>query len=155
MLAPHIGLTGPVPRTTSYEDVGGPFFLDKAGDTPDPIIDDQSLWIATPAGLIVCTGCCHAGLINTLQYIQNISGISRVRAIIGGFHLVNADSTRLHRTVEALHRIGPERLIPCHCTGSGAIDVLQAAFGDIVTPCRSGDVFHFEAERSLASGDGR
>jgi 7,8-dihydropterin-6-yl-methyl-4-(beta-D-ribofuranosyl)aminobenzene 5'-phosphate synthase len=154
-LTTHIGVTGPVPRATSFEDVGGPFFLDKAGTEPDPIVDDQSLWIATPEGLIVCAGCCHAGLINTLRYIQAVSGVSRVRAVIGGFHLVNADSTRLHRTIEALRQIGPARLIPCHCTGPGAIDALQAALGDIVTSCRSGDAFHFKAKRSFADSNGK
>ena len=146
MLTPHIGVTGPVPRETAFEDVGGPFFLDKAGGGPDPIVDDQTLWIATAAGLVICAGCCHAGLINTLRHIQSVSGIDRVRAVIGGFHLVHADDNRLRRTVEALHQIGPERLIPCHCTGRGAIDVLRAAFGDAVESCRSGDVFRFEAE---------
>lgn len=146
MLAPHIGVTGPVARDTSFEDVGGPFFLDERGQKPDPIVDDQALWIATPAGLVICAGCCHSGLINTLRHIQNVSGVSRIRAVIGGFHLVNADANRLLRTVDALHQIKPEHLVPCHCTGRGAIDVLREAFGDAVRQCRCGSVFRFEIE---------
>ena len=146
MLTPQIGVTGPVVRDTSFEDIGEPFFLDEQGEQPDLLLDDQTLWIATPTGLIVCAGCCHAGLVNTLHYIQSVSGISQVRAIIGGFHLVGADDNRLRRTIEALHRIGPEKLIPCHCTGRAAINALQKAFGDIIWPCRSSDVFRFEAK---------
>jgi len=146
MLTPHIGVTGPVARETSFEDVGGPFFLDTLEKEPDPIIDDQALWIATQAGLVVCAGCCHAGVINTLRYVQQISGIERVHAVIGGFHLLNADDDRLRHTVDALRRIGPEQLIPCHCTGRGAIDVLRNALGARVRPCRSGDVFRFKVQ---------
>lgn len=111
-LAPGIGITGPIPRTTSYEDTGGPFFLDAAGQLPDPITDDLSLWLETPQGLVVCTGCCHAGLVNTLNHICAVSGDSRIRAIIGGLHLLNADETRLATTIEALRTFNPGLIVP-------------------------------------------
>ena len=146
MLTPHIGVTGPIARDTSFEDIGGPFFLDGDGAEPDPIVDDQALWIGTPTGLVVCAGCCHSGLINTLQQIQAISGIRRIRAVIGGFHLVNANADRLHQTISALRQIAPERLIPCHCTGPHAMDVLRDAFAEHMSDCHSGAVFRFASE---------
>ncbi len=94
-LAGTIGLSGPIPRQTVYEDTGGPFFLDTGGHRPDPIDDDLALWIDTPTGLVVCVGCAHAGLVNTLLHVQRLNGGRRVRAVIGGFHLVNADERRI------------------------------------------------------------
>jgi 7,8-dihydropterin-6-yl-methyl-4-(beta-D-ribofuranosyl)aminobenzene 5'-phosphate synthase len=66
MLSENIGLTGPIPRQTTFEDTGGAFFLDPEARHADPIEDDLALWIKTDEGLVVCVGCCHAGIINTL-----------------------------------------------------------------------------------------
>lgn len=137
MLAPGIGVTGFIPRKTTFEDTGGPFFLDPRAQRPDPIEDDQALWIQTSEGLIVCLGCCHAGLINTLEYIQELSGSTQIRAIIGGLHLGAASPKRLENTISALHTIQPQLLVPCHCTGQAAMDRLQA---DMNCPVRIGHV---------------
>jgi 7,8-dihydropterin-6-yl-methyl-4-(beta-D-ribofuranosyl)aminobenzene 5'-phosphate synthase len=145
-IAPQVGVTGPIARATEFEDVGGPFFLDDAGETPDPITDDQALWMETAGGLVVCVGCCHAGLINTLQAVRRASGISRIRAVIGGFHLLHAGEDRLERTLDALGSLAPQTLIPCHCTGSEALRCLQEAFGEGVLPCCSGTQFLLTSE---------
>jgi 7,8-dihydropterin-6-yl-methyl-4-(beta-D-ribofuranosyl)aminobenzene 5'-phosphate synthase len=140
-LGTDIGLTGPIPRPSSFEDPGGPFFLDPAGRFPDAIDDELALWIGTPAGLIVCVGCAHAGLINTLHLARQQSGINRIAAVIGGFHLGAAAATRIVQTVETLHDFAPQRLVPCHCTGRRAIQALQSAFGDRVAEGFAGDVW--------------
>jgi 7,8-dihydropterin-6-yl-methyl-4-(beta-D-ribofuranosyl)aminobenzene 5'-phosphate synthase len=142
--APFVGVTGPIVRRTSFEHTSGPFFLDEAGQRPDPIVDDQALWIATPKGLIVCVGCCHAGLVNTLDQVRRLSGTLEIRAVIGGLHLMHADSERLRQTIEALRAVGPDLLVPCHCTGSRAVARLQEALGGRVAPCRSGATFRFD-----------
>ncbi|MBN1866781.1 MBL fold metallo-hydrolase [Candidatus Sumerlaeota bacterium] len=142
-LSDKIGLTGPVPRETDFEDAGGPFYLDPDGERPDPIEDDQSLWISTPEGLIVCLGCCHAGLVNTLDHIVRITGESRIRAIIGGMHLLNADARRLEATVAALRSFSPNWVFPCHCTGEPAVQSLKTALGSRVVPARSGEKYEF------------
>ena len=138
-----VGVTGTIARATSFEDTGGPFFLDAGGRTSDPIMDDQALWIDTGDGLVVCVGCCHAGLINTLHAVQRASGTSRLRAVIGGFHLLNASVDRLGQTLNALRSIAPEMLVPCHCTGDPAVRQLQERFGDRVSVGRSGMTFRF------------
>ncbi len=142
-ITPDVTVTGPIPRRNNFEDTGGPFFLDEEGQRPDPITDDQALWIDTPDGVIVCLGCSHAGLINTLEAIQEAAGTSNIRAVIGGFHLVNANEMRLGRTIEALESISPQTLIPCHCTGSGAVDLMRNAFSRSVSACRAGMIFRF------------
>ena len=133
-----VGVTGTIARATSFEDTGGPFFLDAQGQTSDPIMDDQALWIDTGEGLLVCVGCCHAGLINTLHAVQRASGTARIRAVIGGFHLLNASADRLGQTLHALRSIAPEMLVACHCTGDPAVRQLQERFGDRVSVGRCG-----------------
>jgi len=142
-LAPGIGLTGSIPRDSFFEDSGGPFFRDAEGLEKDLFEDDQALWIRGPEGLVVCTGCCHAGLINTLEAARSLSGVPEIRAVIGGFHLLYADEERLGRTLDALDLLSPTRLVPCHCTGEAAVRALEGRFGGRVTAGRSGSILEF------------
>ncbi len=131
-LRPGIGITGPVPRHSSLEDTGGPFYLDDEKTQPDPITDDLSLWFETADGLVILTGCCHSGLVNTVRHAQRISGTNRIHGIIGGLHLLNAAPDRLEATLTFLRDCAPDFLLPCHCTGAHIIDRLRAEFGDTV-----------------------
>ena len=131
-LRPGIGITGPVPRNSTFEDTGGPFYLDPDKAQADPITDDLSLWFETSDGLVVLTGCCHSGLVNTVRQAQRISGVTRIRGIIGGLHLLNAGPERLDATIAFLHECAPDFLLPCHCTGAQVIERLHAEFGDAV-----------------------
>jgi 7,8-dihydropterin-6-yl-methyl-4-(beta-D-ribofuranosyl)aminobenzene 5'-phosphate synthase len=123
-----------VPRVTAYEDTGGPFFLDEAGKHADAIADDLSFWIRTRAGLVLCLGCCHAGVVNTLRHAVELSGEPRVLAVIGGMHLLHASQGRLDQTAEALEACGVSYLYPCHCTGEGAVSELRSRLGASVQP---------------------
>ena len=120
-----VGITGPVPRKTDFENTGGPFFLDPKGERQDLIEDDLALWIRTDAGLVVCVGCCHAGLVNTLRYLMDLTGERRIHTLIGGFHLSNANEDRLERTVAQLRLYHINQIIPCHCTGESAVEYLK------------------------------
>ncbi|MDD2337654.1 MAG: hypothetical protein PHD01_13875, partial [Geobacteraceae bacterium] len=71
------------------------------------------------------------------------SGASVVRAVIGGFHLLNADDRRLESTIRAIQALSPELIVPCHCTGSQAVETLKKAFGARVTAGFSGITFEF------------
>lgn len=138
-----IGLSCPIARQTPYEDTGGPFYLDPEGSRADPISDDLALWIRTGEGLVVCVGCSHAGLINTLNQIRRLEPGQPIRAVIGGFHLVAASEERLRRTAAALRDLAPGCVMPCHCTGDAAADYLKAALGEMVQPARAGMTFRF------------
>lgn len=133
-VAPGVWLTGPVPRRTTCEDTGGPFFLDAAGSCPDDIMDDMSLWFEADEGLVVCLGCCHSGIINTLRYISELTPGRVISTVIGGMHLLNASTARYVFTANALKGYSLRRLIPCHCTGDGAYAHLAAELGDVVQP---------------------
>lgn len=138
-----MGIATSIERVTAFEDTGGPFFLDTFGRSPDPIDDDLALWIRTDDGLVVLVGCCHAGIVNTLDRVCRDAGERRVRAVIGGFHLLHAGEERLERTVDALEAVGPQLIVPCHCTGEAAVGALRDSFGRRVKVGRSGMVFRF------------
>jgi 7,8-dihydropterin-6-yl-methyl-4-(beta-D-ribofuranosyl)aminobenzene 5'-phosphate synthase len=131
-ISDHVWLTGPVPRGTNYEDTGGPFFKDADGSYPDGIPDDLSFWIETGEGLVVCLGCCHSGVVNTLNYITAVSGQRRVRCVMGGMHLKQASQERLERTSAALKGYNIANVVPCHCTGEDAARLLKDALGETV-----------------------
>jgi len=133
-------LTGPVPRTTTFEDTGGPFFLDPACRTPDPMTDDQAAFLPTPAGTVVILGCAHAGVINTLRYIRSLTADARVHTVLGGMHLGSAGPERMDRTVAELRALDVLRLIPCHCTGLPATARFCTDFPKRCQPCRTGSV---------------
>lgn len=137
-LGDHVWLTGGVPRETAYEDTGGPFFLDEAGRHTDGIPDDQSLWIQTSAGLVICLGCCHAGVINTVRYIVEKARDGRIIALLGGMHLLQASEERLKRTAEALKEYAIPHVFPCHCTGDAACAYLAERLGSSVQPGYAG-----------------
>jgi 7,8-dihydropterin-6-yl-methyl-4-(beta-D-ribofuranosyl)aminobenzene 5'-phosphate synthase len=129
-LSNDIGLTGPIQRKNNIENTDGPFFLDLQGLRRDIIKDDLALWLNTSHGLVVVVGCSHSGLINTLEQVQKLSGRSTIRAVIGGFHLLEANTTRINWTINALKEMMPDLIVPCHCTGSNAINAFIEAFGN-------------------------
>lgn len=131
-IAEGVWLTGPVPRRTDFEDVGGPFFRDDAGRTPDDIPDDLSLWIDMPDGIVACLGCCHAGVINTMNYISGMTEGRPIASVIGGMHLLHASNARYSFTAAALKEYSMRLLIPCHCTGGDACEYLAKKLGSIV-----------------------
>ncbi len=140
-LSDRIGLTGPIPRETRFEDTGGPFFLDAQGTQPDPIDDDMALWIETENGLVVCTGCCHAGLVNTLRWVQEQRPGLPFLSVIGGLHLAAASEDRMRRTTAALRAMDIRQLVPLHCTGEAAVAQLHEALGErVVTTGMAGAV---------------
>ena len=136
-----VGITGPVPRISAREDTGGPFYLESSAMNDDLIEDDQSMWFETDEGIVILLGCCHSGLVNTVDYIRSISGKDRIRGIIGGMHLVNADEARLSFTFDAMKEWDPEFLVPCHCTGEEQTASMVDAIGDdTVWPGHAGKV---------------
>jgi len=157
-------VTGPVPRATDFEDTGGPFFLDAACSKPDPLADDQSLFFETKEGMVVLLGCAHSGVINTLQYIGELSAGKPIRAVIGGMHLVSASPERVARTIEEFRRLDLRLLAPCHCTGMAATVALWNAFPGQCSMCHVGTTFDFDAistqpseipQQEIVSGDKR
>lgn len=114
-------VSGEVARTTEFE-TGFPIhYAKKNGDwNPDPLINDDQCLILNVRnkGLVIVTGCGHAGIINTIRNAQNISGIKQIYAVIGGFHLTGALFEPIIKpTIGELTKIAPSLIVPGHCTG--------------------------------------
>jgi len=97
---------------------------------PDPLADDQSIFIKTEKGLVAVLGCAHRGIINHLMRGQELTGIERVYAVIGGTHLGPASRDRIDKTIRELKRMDVQLLAASHCTGLKAASALEHAFGD-------------------------
>lgn len=141
-IAPGLVVTGAIPRRTDFEDTGGPFFVDEACTQSDPVLDDQALLIRTTQGLVVIMGCCHAGVVNTLNYAAELMGGCQIRAAVGGLHLIRAPKQRLKRTADYIKRIGVRTIAPCHCTGFEATAYLQNHVGAGVLALHAGLKLH-------------
>jgi len=112
-----VALTGEIPRDTNFETTGGSFYFDRDGKRTDAIVDDMALWVNSSKGLVICIGCCHAGIINTINHIKAVSGIEKIHTLIGGLHLRDVTEQRLQKTIDLLQQEKIENIITCHCTG--------------------------------------
>ena len=104
---------------TTYEKVP-PSLLVKRGDAivVDSFPGEQAMAFNVKGkGLVVLSSCAHAGIINTVKHVQNMTGIEKVYAVVGGFHLVNAPQTVIDSTVADMKIINPDFIVPAHCTG--------------------------------------
>lgn len=139
--------TGPIPRMTGWEDVGGAFYLDAEGRQPDTLPDDQSLYFESVEGTVVILGCAHAGVINTLHYIAGLTGQRHIHVVMGGMHLGNASPQRIEKTIAALRTFDVEHIALAHCTGSMAAARLIEALPNRVSVCQTGWQRHFTLTR--------
>lgn len=135
---PGIHVTGEIPRRHAIEDTGGPFYQNSERTQKDELPDDQALFIETPEGLIVLLGCGHSGVINTLEYIQQISGGKPIHAVMGGMHLLRVSRKRLAFTGDHLQRLAIRYLAPNHCTGLDAVCYFKNRFPDAFHESRVG-----------------
>jgi 7,8-dihydropterin-6-yl-methyl-4-(beta-D-ribofuranosyl)aminobenzene 5'-phosphate synthase len=123
-LGPGCWTTGTVPRR-SFEGASGSStraYREGEAFLSDHLEDDQSIAIHVRGkGLVVVSGCAHAGIVNTVRYAREISGVERVWAILGGFHLAPAEDDEIERTIEAIAELEPHVVVPSHCTGFRAM----------------------------------
>jgi 7,8-dihydropterin-6-yl-methyl-4-(beta-D-ribofuranosyl)aminobenzene 5'-phosphate synthase len=130
MLAPGVWLTGPVARRFPERNwPKGMRLVARDGTVEDTIPEDQSLVVDTGDGLVVVTGCGHAGVGNILaQALETVPGVP-VRAIVGGLHLLDADETSLAWTAGRMREAGVGHILGAHCTGLEAVYRLRALLG--------------------------
>jgi len=108
-IAPGIFLSGEIPLAPGAAP-GEPFLTVRKmlKLRPDLFVDEQFLLVETGGGLVMINGCCHSGLINSLRHIRSIRPGSRIRAIVGGFHLRSASPRELERIAADLEEYGLE-----------------------------------------------
>jgi 7,8-dihydropterin-6-yl-methyl-4-(beta-D-ribofuranosyl)aminobenzene 5'-phosphate synthase len=149
LLAGSVLITGEVDRTTEFER-GLPFHeaWQRERWEPDPlIVDDQALVVHVRGrGLVVITGCGHAGAVNIARHAMRLTGVPRLHAFIGGFHLSGpAFEPVIEPTVDAFVGLAPDLVVPAHCTGWKAAHRLAAAMPAAFIPNAVGTSYTLSA----------
>ena len=122
-------LSGEIPRFTDFEQIDNAL-VNKEGlqFVQDQIPDDLSLFYESEKGLVILFGCAHAGLVNIVEHAKKVTGIDKVRAIVGGTHLGPASPEQKEETIDYLKKLNLEVLAPNHCTGLPMVGRLAAEF---------------------------
>ena len=140
-------VTGEVPRTTGYEPGFPPQQAWLGGSwEPDPLVlDDQALIVdIKDKGLVVITGCGHAGVINMCRYARRLTGDRPLHAVMGGFHLNGPlFEPLIPRVLDDFAALAPSFIVPAHCTGWRAQHAIGRRFGEAFVPNTVGTNFEF------------
>jgi 7,8-dihydropterin-6-yl-methyl-4-(beta-D-ribofuranosyl)aminobenzene 5'-phosphate synthase len=117
---------GEIPRINEFESQTTPYVLE--GGAEDFVIDDSGLACITDKGLVVVSGCAHSGICNMIEHAINVTGVSEIRAVLGGFHLSRIDY-RTGATIDYLKRRNVKQVLPSHCTMEPALSAFYKTFG--------------------------
>ena len=129
---------GEISRLTNFESLTTPFELENGDD--DFNTDDSALTAIINDELIVITGCSHSGICNIVEHAKKITGISKVKAVIGGFHL-KYQNLQTQKTVDYFKSNKVEKLFPSHCTELPALTTFYESFK--IEQVKTGMVFEF------------
>lgn len=133
LLEDTILFLGEIPRSTDFE-TGWPLphCQQDGKEVWDAIEDDTSIVInLKDKGLVILSGCAHAGIINTVHHAVKVTGVNKIHAVMGGFHLSGPFfEPIIDRTTKELQKINPAYIIPTHCTGRKAIMEMEKRMPD-------------------------
>ena len=152
-IAPGITVFRNFPQVTAYEEYNPDFFyqeedpscgpygrcVDSMSYHPDIFEDELAVALDTDDGLFVIVGCSHPGIVNILTAISERTG-KKICGLIGGTHLMDADETRVKKTIGDFKKFGVKTLGVSHCTGDGNIEILKDSFGDSFMENYTGNV---------------
>lgn len=141
----YLMVTGEVPRKNKFEK--NPHFRKVTNNhwRDDEVDDDLSMIIdVNQESFFLLCGCCHAGLINTLEKVKELTGKTKCYGVMGGLHLVGASQERIDFTIAELKKWNPEVIIPLHCSGREAMYQLKSHFPEKTKLLNCGDSFTFD-----------
>jgi 7,8-dihydropterin-6-yl-methyl-4-(beta-D-ribofuranosyl)aminobenzene 5'-phosphate synthase len=131
-IVPGAYLSGKIEMVTEYEK-GQPPLVIKRGDQfqQDFFIGEQAvIFNVRGKGLVVASGCAHRGIVNAVKQAQKITGIEKVHAVLGGFHLTGSKPEIIQRTIADIQAVRPDYIVPTHCTGFPAITAFAREMPD-------------------------
>jgi len=147
----RVMISGEIPRVTKFEKGFSLQYKEKDNENdliPDPLVcDDQALIMnVRNKGLIILTGCGHAGIINTIKFAKKVTGIEKIHCVIGGFHLSGQDyEDSIPLTLAELTKVDPRYIVPCHCTGWKATNKIIDMMPEKFIQSSVGSTFLFQA----------
>lgn len=136
--------TGEIERITTFEKTEDLFTYINTDVTPDHEHDDMSIILNFPQGLVIVTGCCHAGIVNTIEHAKKITGVDKVYSVIGGLHLIDANEEKIEKSIEALREV--EWVFAGHCTGLDSIRKMAAILGERLVVFHTGSIVNIPIE---------
>ena len=145
-LRPGVWLSGSVPRTTEFETGDARLVVADATtacDCQDALRDDMAFFVASERGLVVISGCTHAGLVNMVRYGLQVTGCTHLHGWIGGTHLGPVGKQQQEATIAALQGFEPDFVAANHCTGFAMMARLQQVFGERFIAAGVGTAINF------------
>lgn len=145
-IMPGLISTGEVERITDFEEVGMSLFTIENGQVKGDLMKDDISVVANVMGkgLVIVTGCSHAGIVNIIQQSIKLTGTKKIHGIIGGFHLIEASEERIQKTALALKKFNPDWVYAGHCTGFRAQVELYNIFKERFSPLHTGMIVEVE-----------
>ena len=145
-IMPGLISTGEVERITDFEEVGMSLFTIENGQVKGDLMKDDISVVANVRGkgLVIVTGCSHAGIVNIIQQSIKLTGTKKIHGIIGGFHLIEASEERIQKTALALKKFNPDWVYAGHCTGFRAQVELYNIFKERFSPLHTGMIVEVE-----------
>lgn len=145
VLAEGVLLSGEMRQTESYEAIPPSLRMEQDGAlVQDTFIGEQTLVAhVRDRGLVVVTSCSHRGIVGICRNAMRVSGVPKIHAVIGGFHLSGLDAERIDRVVETLRGFEVDYLVPQHCTGFEAFVRLAGRMGQELVVSSTGSTFTF------------
>ncbi len=137
-LSEHLWFLGEIPRLNDFEAKTTKYLLEDG--SPDFIMDDSGLAVITEKGLLVISGCAHSGICNMVEHAKKVTGMDRVEAVIGGFHL-KVVNQQTRQTVQWMKDAGVPQLLPSHCTMGPALELFLELPGS--AELLAGSTLHF------------
>lgn len=148
MLGGDVLFLGEIPRRTDYEQGMANAYFEAGGVEKKDVIEDDTAIVMNlrGKGLIVLSGCAHAGIVNTVRQAVLVTGLSTVHVVMGGFHLNGpAFESVVGPTIEGLRQIAPRYIVPTHCTGRRATRLIEEAMPESFILNMSGTRLTFSA----------
>ena len=141
----NIVASGEVPMENSFESIDESAVVKTSnGFKPDPLRDDQSVFIKTDQGVVVICGCAHRGVVNTIRHAQKLTGCNKVYSVIGGIHLFSASEKRIGETIKEFRARDIAKIGVSHCTGPYAASIFAHEFKDKFFFNHAGTITEFE-----------
>jgi 7,8-dihydropterin-6-yl-methyl-4-(beta-D-ribofuranosyl)aminobenzene 5'-phosphate synthase len=136
--------TGEIERVTTFEELEDLYTTVEGETVQDHERDDSAIVLNFQEGLVIITGCCHAGIVNTMIHAKKITGVENIHAVIGGLHLIDASNEKIEKSVQALEEV--DWVFAGHCTGFEGLHRISEAKGDRFAQFHTGSMIHFPIE---------
>lgn len=132
--------SGEIKRETSFEVLEDLYTIVNGKTVQDHERDDSAVVLNFQEGLVIVTGCCHAGIVNTMMQAKRITGVDKIYAVIGGLHFIGASEEKIEKSIEALREA--EWVFAGHCTGFDGLRRISNAMGDRFGQIQTGTIIH-------------